>query len=118
MALPAHVDDAIFAIRKRQNSNSMSFLSYIQVSTELIISKESRVVNRPVTCQNTVERSGRGRRKRAYRQIGALNGCLWIVVDADVNMGDAIQCRQVQVGCETRWVHFGYTLSSGIKDNL
>lgn len=52
-----------------------------------------------------VENSGRGRRKRAPRHIGALNGCLCgIVVDPNVNLGDAIQCRQA--GCETRWVRF------------
>jgi len=45
MALPAHVDEAIFDIRKCQNSNSVSFLSYIQVSTEFIISKEGAEVS-------------------------------------------------------------------------
>jgi len=50
-----------------------------------------------------VEESGRGRRKRAPRQIGALNGCLYgVAVDPNVELGDSIQCRQA--GCETQWV--------------
>ena len=52
-----------------------------------------------------VENSGRGRRKRAPRQIGALSGCLCgIVVDPSANLGDTIQCRQA--ACETCWVGF------------
>jgi hypothetical protein len=47
--------------------------------------------------------AGRGRRKRAPRQIGTLNGCLCgIVVGPSTNGIDAIECKQP--GCETQWV--------------
>ena len=50
-----------------------------------------------------VETSGRGRRKKASRQIGALNGCLCgVVVNPDVDLVESVQCKQA--GCETQWV--------------
>ena len=53
--------------------------------------------------EKTVEESGRGRRKRASRHVGALNGCLCgMVVNPGVDSNKAIECRQP--GCETRWV--------------
>jgi hypothetical protein len=53
--------------------------------------------------EEVVETSGRGRHKRAPRQIGDLNGCLCgMVVNFDVESNTAIECRQP--GCETRWV--------------
>jgi hypothetical protein len=54
--------------------------------------------------EEAVDTSGRSRRKRAPRDIGALNGCLCgCVVNLDVALDrPAIECRQP--GCETRWV--------------
>ena len=47
--------------------------------------------------------SGRGRRKRALRHIGDLNGCLCgRVVDPGVDSRGTIECKQP--GCETQWV--------------
>jgi len=54
--------------------------------------------------------AGRGRQKRAPRQIGTLNGCLCgIVIDSSTNGIDAIECKQP--GCETQWV----SLYNGIR---
>jgi hypothetical protein len=65
----------------------------------------SSAVGTQVNNDGNVENSGCGRHKRAPHQIGALNGCLCgIVVDPNVNLGDAIQCRQA--GCENHWVCF------------
>jgi hypothetical protein len=53
--------------------------------------------------EEAAETSGRGRRKRAPRQIGDLNGCLCgLVVDPGVDSNLVIQCRYP--GCETQWV--------------
>ena len=52
--------------------------------------------------EEIIEESGRGRRKRALRQIGDLNGCLCgKVVNPGVD-SRKIECRQP--GCETQWV--------------
>ena len=54
--------------------------------------------------EDVIETSGRGRRKRAPRDIGVLNGCLCgMVVNFGVALNrPAIECQQP--GCETRWV--------------
>ena len=53
--------------------------------------------------EEAIEMSSRGRRKRAPRHIGALNGCLCgMVINLNVNSSAAIECKQP--GCETRWV--------------
>jgi len=53
--------------------------------------------------EEAAETSGRGRRKRAPRRIGDLNGCLCgLVVNPGVDSNMAIKCRQP--GCETQWV--------------
>jgi hypothetical protein len=50
-----------------------------------------------------VEESGRGRRKRALREIGDLNRCLCRnVVNPGIDLSGVIECRQP--GCETQWV--------------
>ena len=42
-----------------------------------------------------IEESGRGRRKRALRHIGDLNGCLCgMVVNPGVDLSGVIECRQ------------------------
>ena len=118
MAPPSCVNEAIFDIGE---GNSVRLISlYHEIGTDLNIKGGTEVpsnqlaadlartpsavgtqVNNPGNDRD-VENSGCGRRKRAPRHIGALNRCLCgIVVDPNVNLGDAIQS-----GCETRWVRF------------
>ena len=53
--------------------------------------------------EEIIETSGRGRRKRAPRQIEDLNSCLCgMAVNLGVDSNRAIKCRQH--GCETQWV--------------
>ena len=55
--------------------------------------------------------SGHGRRKRAPRHIGALNGCLCgMVINPNVDSSVAIECKQP--GCETH----GYVLQFCITE--
>ena len=54
--------------------------------------------------EEAIEMSSRGRRKRAPRHIGALNGCLCrMVINPNIDSSAAIECKQP--GCETRWVY-------------
>jgi len=54
--------------------------------------------------EEAAEMSGRGRRKRAPRHIGDLNGCLCgLVVNPSVDLSGVIKCRQPS--CETQWYH-------------
>ena len=58
----------------------------------------------------TVENSGRSKRKRVPRQlVDALNGCLCGLV-LDCSMDGVLACNQA--GCETQWVS---TTVSGMK---
>ena len=51
--------------------------------------------------EEAVVEVGRGRRKRAPRQIGTLNGCLCGIVVDPSRIG-VVECRQP--GRETQWV--------------
>ena len=74
--------------------------SYPQVSASL---PSVEISQTGLEGEVVVEESGRGRRKRALRHIGDLNGCLCgKVVNPDVDSSGAIECRQP--GCETQWV--------------
>ena len=46
--------------------------------------------------EEAIEMSGHGRRKRAPRHIGALNGCLCgMVINPNVDLSAAIECNTV-----------------------
>jgi len=101
---PEPTNDIIFDTTERQNNTNAS-ASEVPTHPQVSASLPSVEISQTgLEGEVVIEESGRGRRKRALRHIGDLNGCLCgKVVNPNVDSIGAIECRQPE--CETQWYH-------------